>query len=255
MRRRLVIPGIDLREEVIDLPPPTVRHVAGVLRLGRGDELLLLDGRGVEALATIDAVSPGRVAVRITSRSTISMSTSPPLHLVQSLPKGSKLDEIIRRATELGVATIRPVLSERTVPRPSSAQLSSRVKRWQKISTEAARQCRRAHLPQLLEVLPLDEALSKISTAMVRIMLWEGESSTGLAEILAAKPLEPGVALVIGPEGGFSDDESRLALDLGFDIASLGSLVLRVETAALAACSVAQLYLGGFAPDPPQKAM
>lgn len=155
---------------------------------------------------------------------------------------------IVRCATELGVASIRPVISERSVPKPSAPQLSSRAKRWQKISVEAARQCRRAHIPQVQDVLPLDEALSTISTSTVRIMLWEDESSTGLAEVLAAKPLDQGVTLVIGPEGGFSDDESRTASDLGFDIASLGSLVLRVETAALAACSVAQLYLGGFAP-------
>jgi len=248
MIRRLVQPGLDLSPEVIELPSQASRHVARVLRLEVGDELLLLDGSGQSALAAIVTASPRRVSVRVLERATVPRPALPPLRLIQALPKGTKMDEIVRRATELGVASIHTAISERSVARPASDKTEHRLERWQRIAAEASRQSARSHVPTIDGVSTLEHALSAAPPDSVCLMLWEGESSRGLASRLASRSLDSGVTLVIGPEGGFSEAETRLAQEAGFELASLGGLVLRVETAAIAACTVAQLYLGGLEP-------
>jgi ribosomal protein L11 methyltransferase len=247
--RRLVVPGLDLDRELIALPPGPTRHVARVLRLGPGDELLLLDGRGGAAGALVESSSADAVVVRVVSRARVEAPVAQPLHLIQALPKGGGLlDEIVRRATELGVASIRPALAERSVARPTSERAGKRLERWRRIAAEAARQCCRSHVPEVHPLAPLDLALRAAPEASLRVALHEGELVAGLASLLLAGDLSRGVTLVIGPEGGLGPDEVALAREIGFAVASVGPRVLRTPTAAIAACAVAQLHLGALEP-------
>lgn len=247
--QRVVLPGVDLDQELIALPPGAVRHVARVLRLGPGDELLVLDGRGGAARTTLESCSAAGAVARVEERTRAERPSAPPLHLIQALPKGGgKLDEIVRRATELGVASIRPALAERSVARPPAERAERRLDRWRKIAAEAARQCCQSHVPEVLALAPLDEALRAAPGGTLRLALHEDEPEASLAGQLLAGDPSRGVTLVIGPEGGLGPDEVALARELGYAIASIGPRVLRTETAAIAACAVVQLHLGALEP-------
>ncbi len=247
--RRVMVPDVALDVEEIVLSGDPAKHVLTVLRLGVGAEIQLLDGRGTRARAIIREVMDSEARLRITHRERIPRPTVPPLSLIQALPKGrGKMDEIIRRATELGVGVIIPALSHRSVARPSSERSGKRVERWRKIASEASRQCRRDHLPEVHHLLSLSEALEHLSGTSPGVMLWEDEGEVGFASRLENADLGRGVTVVIGPEGGFTSEEAAFARSLGYQTASLGTLVLRTETAAIAACALAQHYLGGFQP-------
>ena len=248
--RHIIVPGADLSAGAQELPAPAARHVARVLRMEAGDELLLLDGRGGRAKGVIAACSPSAVTLRLEPLPPADGPVTPELHLIQALPKsGTKLDEIVRRATELGATSITPVVTQRSVPRPSKQRAAKRLARWQRIATEASRQCRRTHLPQVSELMKLDEALrAAAETATLRIILDLEETTASLAARLAEGDVNQGVTVAVGPEGGFDDEEVELATELGFTTASLGPLVLRVETAAIAAVTLSQHYLGGLEP-------
>lgn len=248
MSRRLVIPGVDLDTDRLVLPAQAVRHVVRVLRLGPGDRLLLLDGRGDHAEAVIEQATRREVTVRLGPRTTEPTGEHPGLHLIQALPKGGKLDEIIRRATELGVASVRPCLARRSVARPSPDRARKRLERWRRIAAEAARQCRREQVPEVNELVDLDAALVAAPADTLRVALWEDEGQVSLAQRLSALEAGRGVTLVIGPEGGFEPEEVRLGRAQGFAPTSVGPLLLRTETAAVAACALAQLYLGALEP-------
>ncbi len=247
MTRRIVLPGEDLSRQRIELPPSAVRHVSQVLRSRRGDRLLLLDGAGGQAHAVVETISRRAVTLRLEERSAVAESAGAPLHLVQALPKGQKIDEIVRRSTELGVTTIRPCLTERSVARPDPSRAESRLLRWRRIATEASRQCRRERIPEVHELRGFEEALRCVTMTSRRIILFETEVSTGLSERLADLD-DDGVTLVIGPEGGFTAEELSLAHTVGFEAASMGPRILRTETAAIVACAIAQQALGGLEP-------
>lgn len=247
--RRIMVPDADLGASEIVLSGEPLRHVSKVLRLGVDAELLLLDGRGNRARAVIRGLSPTEARLLLTDREAVPRSSLPPLHLLQALPKGrGKMDEIVRRATELGAASIAPASSQRSVARPDDGRAESRLERWRKIAVEASRQCRRDFLPEILDLRPLPEALERFRGSAPGVMLWEEEGSSGFASHLEEVSTARGVVIVIGPEGGFTAGEAQEAREMGYATASLGPLVLRTETAAIAACTLAQHYLGGLAP-------
>jgi 16S rRNA (uracil1498-N3)-methyltransferase len=255
MIRRLVLDGADLARERLDLPPAAVRYVVRVLRSRAGDRLLLLDGAGGRAEAVIERLAPAAVTVRLAPPAAAEAENAagphaphaPPLHLVQALPKGTKLDEIVRRATELGVTSLRPCLSSRSVARPGSERAAVRLERWRRIAVEASRQCRRDVLPAIHDLVPLADALRAAPAGTVRVILHDGASSRDLGAALASAGDE-GATVAIGPEGGFADHEVEDAARVGFVPASLGPLVLRTETAAIAVVAVAQYALGALGP-------
>lgn len=246
--RRIVIAGLDHAQELLELPEAAGRHVAKVLRLGVGARLLLSDGDGGEVDARIEKVNRGRVTVRLTASRRVQPENIPELHLLQALPKGNKLDEIIRRATELGVASISPVACERSIPRLDAPRAEKRLARWQTIAVEAARQSRRSRVPTISALRPLPEALETLPDTSLPLVLWEESRSRSLAAVLAERQPHQNVVVAIGPEGGFSRDEIDLAQTKGFVSASLGPRILRTETAAIATCAIIQNALGALAP-------
>lgn len=244
--RRLVVPDLILSKGQAQLPREAVRHIQ-VLRLDAGDELLILDGQGNRAQATILAVTKTDVTVQLSDPDQEQLDELPPLGLIQGLAKGqSKMDEIIRRATEIGVNWICPVICSRSVPRLSDDRKKKRAERWQKIVREASRQCKRPRLAHLYPPISFAESLELHDKRSLGIIMWEDESTQSLSNVLGSSDFEHGITLIIGPEGGFSSEEVELARSRGFHSASMGSLVLRTETAAIAACSIAQYCLGAL---------
>lgn len=168
----------------------------------------------------------------------------PEIILVQALPERERMETIIQKATELGVTSILPFKSEKSI---SLEDLDFRQKRshnWGAVARKAARQSRRPDIPEILPYSSFEDALEVTENSGLKIMLWEG-SKTGLKELLA-EPIKPvsSAALLVGPEGGFTEGELKAALDKGFSAVNLGLRVLRTETAAIFGSGLLRYELG-----------
>lgn len=239
--RRFFVPPSSLDGEQIALNGDVLRHMA-VLRLQAGDEVLLLDGSGRVARCRIEILEKRHGVAHCLERWQESESALP-LHLLQGSPKGDKLELVLQKGTELGITRFTPVLCGRSVAGRGKGG-DSRRQRWQKVVVEAARQCRRPVLPQLEAATGLDEALANCREPL-RLMLWE-EGARPLAEVLPAERPEA-VAVLVGPEGGFSAAEAGKAAAAGFLPVHLGPRILRTETAGLAIASILQYLYGDLA--------
>lgn len=219
-------------------------HHLRVLRVDAGEAVVLFDGEGFERDAVIHAVSRRElVVVAMGARREGARADSARVTWLQGYPKGDKLDLIVRQATELGVAVIRPVYTARSVPREREDKGSARLVRWARIAEEAARQSGRADVPLVLPPAPLDEALAALGDEpSLRVVAWE-RSDRSLLDVAAEAPEGPSIVLA-GPEGGLDDDEVARCVRCGFAHATLGPRVLRAETVAPALLAVLSALRG-----------
>ncbi|MEZ4600688.1 MAG: 16S rRNA (uracil(1498)-N(3))-methyltransferase [Syntrophotaleaceae bacterium] len=238
--RRFFVPADSLVNDIVTLSGETLHHLAVVLRLSRGDEILLLDGRGNFCHCRISILEKNHGLAEVLRR-WHEAETACPVHLLQGLPKADKLELILQKGTELGISSFSPLDCERSVVRLADSRQDQRHQRWQKIVREAARQSCRSRLPQLLPVRSLPEAVKHCEEEL-RLMLWE-EESRPLADLLPPSP-PSSIALLVGPEGGFSADEAAMARDAGFVPVRIGPRILRSETAGFAAAAILQYLYG-----------
>ena len=161
--------------------------------------------------------------------------------LFMALPKGDKMEFIVQKAVELGVSRIVPYLSKNCVSRPDKTE--KKVERWRKIAAEAAKQCGRGRLPEVAAVVPVAQAIAQAAESETALFFYENEKRTGLHDALAGGVRDT-VSLMVGPEGGFDPAEAKAAVDAGLQSVSLGTRILRCETAPIAALA-AVLYAGG----------
>lgn len=224
----------------------THHHLHKVLRTRLGSLLTLLDGRGLCCLVELQAINQREARARVVQRWQ-EEDRALPITLVQAVPKGEKFDLVLQKGTELGVSRFQPVKTAHAVPQADPARMLKREQRWRRIVTEAARQCRRSFLPEVMPVTELAEAIDE-QTDDHKLVLWEG----GTLPLAAALPEKAptGVRLLVGPEGGFSDGEIGAISAAGFVAVHLGPRILRTETAGLAAASILQ-YLYGDWRQPP----
>jgi len=217
----------------VTFPPDQARHLATVLRLHPGDRVTVFDGTGPEHVAELETVAATRAAARIVETHP---GRSPALHLVllQGVPKGTKMDGIVRMGTEVGVTEFIPFISARTV-----AAGRGRVTRWQRIAVEAAKQCRRSDVPVVHAPVPLLEALDRVAGYDLVLLLWEGEQSRTIGQALAATTPSRRIAVAIGPEGGFAPEEVAQAAARGAVPVTVGPLILRTETSGIVALAMA----------------
>lgn len=152
--------------------------------------------------------------------------------LVQGIPKGAKMDVVIRMGTELGVVQFVPVHARRSIA------TGARTARWRRIAVEAAKQCRRSDVPAVSDPVSLSEALKQVAEYDLILVLWEGEQHRTIAEELRSSAPSSRVAVVVGPEGGLEAAEVAQAVDAGAVPVSLGPLILRTETAAIVAVAM-----------------
>ena len=245
---RVYVPGPLAAGADLPLPAQAASHVAKVLRLRAGAALTVFDGRGGEWEALVERVAGTTVTVRLGGHDAVERESPLRVTLLQALARGEKMDWVLQKATELGVARLVPVATERSVVQLDAGRAERRLEHWQGIVASACEQCGRNRLPEVLAPQSLAAACEQAaqSAARVRLVL-APEATASLATAAAAA--ETGVrevTLLIGPEGGLSPAELRVAAQAGFVAVTLGPRVLRTETAAIAALSVLQLVGGDF---------
>lgn len=235
MPHPLRVPGSSLREGDTWLDEAASRYVARVHRLGPGGALLLFDpDRGQEADAVVVSVEARRVRCSVGPPRPGSRLGVLPVHLVQCLGKGEKPDGVVRDATVLGARGVLLVESSRSVPKLRE-RADARRGRWREVAVQAARQSGRGDIPELRGPLPFAEALGAIDATIARRLVLSPDAELPLLAALEGVEVDAPGALLIGPEGGLSVDELARAEAAGFLRVSLGTLVLRTETAATAA--------------------
>ena len=238
---RIWIPATLSRDAVVALPAETVHYLRSVLRLAVGAEVVVFDGEGIECRGLIARLGRQDGAVHLTDVPSEPQRESPlAITLLQGISRGERMDLVMQKAVELGVARIVPVLCARTGVHLSGERAAKRQAHWQGILAHAAAQCGRARLPALAAPLAFTDALAlPAQDTDLRLML-EPTAETGLDE----RPAPASVALLIGPEGGLDSRERILAREHDFHGIRLGPRILRTETAALAAISVLQSRWG-----------
>jgi len=218
--------------------------MARVLRLKKGALLCLADGNGREYKGTIDRVGGESLVIKLEEIGTAPIvGIGPGITLFQGLPKGDKIDWIIQKCTELGVAEIVPFVSARSVSRPTAARFKEKLERWRRIAAEAARQSNRISVPQVTFATDLSEACRQADHP-VKLLLWEEEQPGTLRNLLAGVTSPERIAVIVGPEGGLTREEVASALKCGFISVSLGKRIVRTETAGLALLAILQFYWG-----------
>jgi len=211
-------------------------HCADVLRLQVGDRVTLFDGAGSVADAVLTEVHRKHCRVTIGER-----TITPPLNcaitLAQAVPKGKNMDLILQKAVELGVSTIVPLLTRRTVVRLDEEDGSRKQERWQQIALEACKQCGRNQVPLVTHPCSLEEFLKQPHQGPLLLASLQ-PGALSIKEALAKAPHHQAVTVLVGPEGDFTPEESATALTAGAIPVTLGPMILRAETAALYSLSV-----------------
>ena len=224
----------------LDLPEEAAHHAVRVLRLGAGDHVRLFDGRGGEWLARIERLKP---TVHVILEAFDATDHEPPLRvtLVQGLAAGDKMDGIVQKTVELGVAAIQPVAARRSVVRLSGDRSERRVQHWGNIAIAACEQSGRNCVPSVAPVLDLAEYLAQPARGNELRLVLSPRAPRRMRDLSA--PAGP-VTILIGPEGGFDDGEFLAAESVGFVAVSLGPRVLRTETAGPASLAVIMALWG-----------
>jgi 16S rRNA (uracil1498-N3)-methyltransferase len=220
-------------------------HIKNVLRLIPGDSITLFDGTGFEYEAVIKEMTGESVDVEIRKKSRSSFGTGPRLIVAQAFLKEKKMDDLVRKLCELGVAKWIPFFSQRSIARPDASRLAGRTLRWHRIATQALKQCKRTDLPEIGNALSFEQVLEYSKRCNLKIVFWENESA-GLDRSIGSNDMPPAkkILLMLGPEGGFTEKEIEMAKSSGFLAAGLGPRILRAETATLAACAIVQYLFG-----------
>lgn len=234
MHRFFVAPElVQHLDAIVTLPKELARQLRDVLHLQVGEQVVLLDNSGDEILATIASVSKSTVDVRLIERRAGKSESPVRIILCQGLLKSARFEWVLEKGTELGVSVFSPILCRRSMAGLEDAG-TSKMQRWQRIIMEAAEQSGRARLPALLPIRPLKDVLNDMPPGALALMPWEEEHALMLRDALKS-PSSSTVIIFIGPEGGLTADEVKLAQQHSVQVVSLGSRILRAETAALAA--------------------
>jgi 16S rRNA (uracil1498-N3)-methyltransferase len=238
---RVYIPPERITGEQIALQSREARYILAVLRLGPGDEVTVFDGAGNEYRTELAEGDEGGMYLAIQEKLRPERESPLQITLGQALLKGERMKFVIQKATELGAARIIPVVTSRTIPLVEGERESLRIERWQRIAQEAAKQSGRTMVPQIETIQEFPDFLAK--SAGARVMLWEGEPAP-LREVVKKINAQAGITLLIGPEGGFAEEEVTAAQAQGFLVAGLGQRVLRAETATLSVLTIIQHLFG-----------
>jgi 16S rRNA (uracil1498-N3)-methyltransferase len=227
---------------MVELPPDTASHLAKVLRARCGDELILFSGDGREFNGAIASVRGSRVSASVGDGRQVDRESPFAITLVQCVPRGDRMDFIVQKATELGVARIVPVLSQRSVVRLDKAHAESKATHWSAVAVSACEQCGRNRLPTIEAAQPLLNYLGDCAPRAGPRLVFEPDCAApppGMAQHSGV-----GAEIAIGPEGGFASDELEAFRVSGFSQISLGPRILRTETAAIAAVTWLQARFG-----------
>lgn len=231
-------------ETAVQILGDDVKHISRVLRLKEGDQISVCDKDKTDYLCKISAVDKERVVADILEKFPNLNESNIEITLYQGLPKGDKMDLIIQKAVELGVVKIVPVVMKRTVVKLGNTE--SKMQRWQRIADEASKQCMRGILPRVSEPVTFEEMLTTVRDDELTLLPYENENHTRLKTVLKDNLSAKEINIIIGPEGGFDEEEVFLATKQGINTVTLGPRIMRCETAPLAAISAVMYELGDW---------
>lgn len=220
------------------------RHIAKVLRLKIGTTVTLVDQDGSSYTGIIQDIGRGNLVISIEKQGPEPViADGLGITLLQGLPKGNKMELILQKSTEMGVTNVIPFAAGRSIPRLPKERETERLARWQRICLEAARQSNRSTIPEISPIADFAEMLGHADQT-VRLLLWEKERANRLRTILEDLQPPESVAVLVGPEGGLTTEEAKAAIEAGFIPITLGSRILRTETAAIAILAILQFFWG-----------
>ena len=223
-----------------------VKHIAAVLRLKAGDQVTLCDGRGNDYTAEITSISKAEVRFNILSAYCSAAESKCSITLFQGLPKAGKLETIIQKCVELGISDIVPVVMDRSVVRISKSDFNKKSERYQRVSMEAAKQSRRGIIPAVGQLISSKEISAEGFDAL--ILAYELEREKSIKAVLSSIDASAKrIGVIVGPEGGISDDEAEYFSSIGAIPFSLGRRILRTETAGPAITAIILYHMEGEA--------
>ena len=229
-------------DSVVELPDNVVRHL-NVLRVKNTEEIVLFNGNGKSYPALPEVLEKRRASVRILREESTDNESLLNITLVQAVSAAERMDFTLQKSVELGVAEIRPVISERCVVRLSGERAEKRVARWQEIVVSACEQSGRNIVPKVLPLTTYAQALQQLPQETTKLLM----SLNRAQKLSDVQPQSGKVVFMVGPEGGWTEKEEQQAFDAGFQSVTLGKRVLRTETASLAAIAAMQMLWGDFA--------
>jgi 16S rRNA (uracil1498-N3)-methyltransferase len=235
---RIYLPAPVFLHNRISITDEKAHYLASVLRCGKGDCLIIFDGKGNCFRTKIVTADKREVVAEVAEKIPCNLESDLNITLVQGLLKGEKMDMVVQKTTELGVKEILPVITGR-----SQLRDTKKIARWRKIAEEASRQSGRSIVPVVHETVGFDNFISA-HDSIHGIVFYEEEGG-GLTEAVSSLiPRHSSFFVLIGPEGGFTKEEITLAKEKGLIVASLGKRILRAETAAISAVTLVQFLLG-----------
>ena len=244
---KFFVPHENIAEDKITINNEDVAHITKVLRYKAGDELFLCDGRGTDYTVQIAQIEKKKIICNIISKKKSDTEPNIKITLFQGLPKASKMEYIIQKTTELGIAKIVPCIMDRCVVKLSDG-IEKKVERWRKVAYEAAKQSGRGYVPEVTNFISFEECLGELKECDESFMCYEkggvSLSKTGIAPVSEGE--EKTIGLFIGCEGGFESHEAESCSQAGVTVVSLGPRILRCETAPLAALSVIMSLTGNM---------
>ena len=229
-------------DSVVELPDDVVRHL-NVLRVKNTEEIVLFNGNGKSYPALPEVLEKRRASVRILREEATDNESPLNITLVQAVSAAERMDFTLQKSVELGVAEIRPIISERCVVRLSGERAEKRVARWQEIVVSACEQSGRNIVPKVLPLVTYAQTLQQLPQETAKLLM----SLNRAQKLSDVRPQSGKVVFMVGPEGGWTEKEEQQAFDAGFQSVTLGKRVLRTETASLAAIAAMQTLWGDFA--------
>ena len=241
---RFFVEAQDLSGDTLHLTGENFQH-AKVLRLKPGERMLVCDGQGEEALCTVRQVGAAELELEVLERRESETEAAVRVSVYMAFPKADKLEHVIQKATELGAYEIVAFPSARCVSRPDEKSLKKKLERWQKIAASAAEQSGRGRIPEVVTLGSFKEALGRAKQADKALLFYENEHAVTLRMALESGAFQT-VSLLTGPEGGLEEAEVDQARKAGLQVCTLGSRILRCETAPLCALSAVMYAAGEF---------
>lgn len=237
-------PSEKRNNDLITITGGDAAHISRVLRMKPGEKLTVCDCHGSDYLCEILESSANAVPLRILEWQSTATEPSVKVTLFQGMPKGDKMDLIVQKSVELGVTSIVPVITARSVSKPDEKSLARKIERWNRIAAEAAGQSGRGILPKVESSVTFREAVDMAHKQSAAFMLYERNGGTLREHLEGLKTTE--ISIFVGPEGGFEDEEADYARSRGVTTAGMGPRILRTETAPLCALSVIMYATGNL---------
>ncbi len=236
---------VDKINKSIDILGEDVKHIKRVLRLKVGQELEICDGAGNDYNVVIREMDEDYIRTAIRACDLSKGESNIKITLYQGLPKSTKMDMIIQKCTELGIYSIVPIHTERTIVKLDNEKTEAKkLDRWQRIAYESAKQSKRARIPKIESVKGFANAMEILKDNDLNIIAYEQEKARGLRSILINHTTVSKIGILIGPEGGFEEGEILQAREKGAIPFTLGPRILRTETAGFASLTIVMYVLG-----------